>query len=119
MRPLLALAILALVAGCGRTRQEPTMDHPQHSPEALSLARITPREPGIAFELLSTAIETDGTIGGPLDAGNIVNWDIVAQCAVYISCAGSNFELTGGAGGQLHDRHNRNRTNGNSNRTPV
>ena len=64
MRPLLALAILALLAGCGRatTRQEPTMDHPQHSPEALSLARITPREPGIAFELLSTAIETDGAI---------------------------------------------------------
>ena len=38
------------------------MDHPQHSPEALSLARITPREPAVALDLLSTAIGTDGAI---------------------------------------------------------
>jgi Raf kinase inhibitor-like YbhB/YbcL family protein len=63
MRPLFALAVLLLVAGCGRTtRQEATMDHPQHSPEALSLARITPREHAVALDLLSTAIGTDGAI---------------------------------------------------------
>jgi len=38
------------------------MDHPQHSPEALSLARITPREPGAALELLSEAVGVDGAI---------------------------------------------------------
>ena len=88
MRPLLALAILALVAGCGRTRQEPTMDHPQHSPEALSLGRITPREPGIAFEVLSTAIETDGAIdlrhtayGDNLSAP--LHWTRVAGAGAY------------------------------------
>ncbi|HEY2710662.1 MAG TPA: YbhB/YbcL family Raf kinase inhibitor-like protein [Caulobacteraceae bacterium] len=64
MRPILALAALALMCGCGRdgARSEATMDHPQHSPEALSLARITPREPGAALELLSTSIDTDGRI---------------------------------------------------------
>jgi Raf kinase inhibitor-like YbhB/YbcL family protein len=38
------------------------MDHPQHSPEALSLARITPRTPGATLELLSDAIDTTGAI---------------------------------------------------------
>jgi Raf kinase inhibitor-like YbhB/YbcL family protein len=38
------------------------MDRPQHSPEALSLARITPREPGATLELLSTAIGVDGAV---------------------------------------------------------
>jgi phosphatidylethanolamine-binding protein (PEBP) family uncharacterized protein len=61
----LALALAASLAACGRseTRSETTMPQtPQHSPEALSLARITPREPGAVLELLSTAIETDGAI---------------------------------------------------------
>lgn len=64
MRIPLALAMALLLVGCGRaaTRSEPTMDHPQHAPEALSLARITPREPGAAFELLSTAVGADGAI---------------------------------------------------------
>ena len=38
------------------------MDHPQHSPEALSLGRITPREPATALELLSDAIGPGGKI---------------------------------------------------------
>jgi Raf kinase inhibitor-like YbhB/YbcL family protein len=59
---VIALAML-LFAGCGRaSRSEATMDHPQHSPEALSLGRITPRQPGTALELLSTAIDTSGKI---------------------------------------------------------
>lgn len=59
---ILALAT-ALLVGCGRTpHSETTMDHPQHSPEALSLGRITPREPGAALELLSDAIDTSGAI---------------------------------------------------------
>ena len=65
MRSILALALAASLAACGRseTRSETTMPQtPQHSPEALSLARITPREPGAVLELLSTAIETDGAI---------------------------------------------------------
>ncbi|HEY1426601.1 MAG TPA: YbhB/YbcL family Raf kinase inhibitor-like protein [Caulobacteraceae bacterium] len=36
--------------------------HPAHSPEALSLGRITPREPGATLELLSDAIGADGAI---------------------------------------------------------
>ena len=50
---LRAILALALVAGCGRGHSEATMDHPQHSPEALSLGRITPREPATTLELLS------------------------------------------------------------------
>ena len=62
---MLALAATLLVAGCGRaaTHSEATMDqHPQHSPEALSLGRITPREPGATLELLSDAVGIDGVI---------------------------------------------------------
>ena len=61
---ILALAATLVLAGCGRaaTHSEATMDHPQHSPEALSLGRITPREPGTPLELLSEAIGTDGAI---------------------------------------------------------
>jgi Raf kinase inhibitor-like YbhB/YbcL family protein len=60
----MALTLTFLLAGCGRaaTHSETTMDHPQHSPEALSLGRITTREPGAALELLSEAIGTDGVI---------------------------------------------------------
>jgi len=36
--------------------------HPEHSPEALSLGRITPRNPGATLELLSDAVGTDGAI---------------------------------------------------------
>ena len=38
------------------------MDHPQHSPEALSLGRITPRDPGATLEVLSDALQIDGSI---------------------------------------------------------
>jgi hypothetical protein len=64
MRSLIALALVFLLVGCGRaaTHSEATMDHPQHSPEALSLARITPREPAAVLELLSDAIGADGQV---------------------------------------------------------
>jgi Raf kinase inhibitor-like YbhB/YbcL family protein len=65
MRLVLALAASLLLAGCGRsaTRTESTMSQqPPHSPEALSLGRITPREPGATLELLSEAIGIDGDI---------------------------------------------------------
>ena len=67
MRLILALTAALFITGCGRsaTRSETPMSHPntpQHSPEALSLGRITPREPGVTLELLSTAIDIDGTI---------------------------------------------------------
>ena len=58
-----ALAMALVFAGCGRpTHSEATMDHPQHSPEALSLARVTPRNPAATLELLSDAIDTTGAI---------------------------------------------------------
>ena len=65
MRLVLALAASLLLAGCGRsaTRTEKAMSQPpQHSPEALSLGRITPREPGATLELLSEAIGIDSAI---------------------------------------------------------
>jgi Raf kinase inhibitor-like YbhB/YbcL family protein len=59
----LTILALALLVGCGRaSHSEATMDHPRHSPEALSLGRITPREPATALELLSDAIDTRGKI---------------------------------------------------------
>ena len=36
--------------------------NPPRSPEALSLGRVTPREPGAVLELLSTAVGVDGEI---------------------------------------------------------
>jgi len=36
--------------------------HPEHSPEALSIGRITPRDPGAVFEVLSDAVGVDGAI---------------------------------------------------------
>ena len=65
MRLVLALAASLLLFGCGRSQSHPesTMTHqPQHSPEALSLGRITPREPGATLELLSEAIGIDSAI---------------------------------------------------------
>jgi hypothetical protein len=38
------------------------MDHPQHSPEALSLAKVTPRSPGTTLEMVSDALGADGGI---------------------------------------------------------
>ena len=35
---------------------------PQHSPEALSLARITPRDPAAVLEMVSDALGADGSI---------------------------------------------------------
>ena len=60
----LALALAPAIAGCvrGSTRSETTMDHPRHSPEALSLGRIAPREPGRTLELLSDAVDVQGRI---------------------------------------------------------
>jgi hypothetical protein len=60
MRPALALVVFLLVAGCGRAGTQAKMDHPQHSPEALSLARVTPRQPGATLGLLSEAVGADG-----------------------------------------------------------
>jgi hypothetical protein len=70
MRPALALAAALLIAACSKTPTEATnmaehhrqQQHPERSPEALSLERITPREPGAALELLSDAIDTNGAI---------------------------------------------------------
>jgi Raf kinase inhibitor-like YbhB/YbcL family protein len=87
---ILALAATLLVSGCGRaaTHSETTMDHPQHSPEALSLGRITPREPGAPLELLSEAIGTDGVIDGRHTAygDNLsppLRWTPVAGAGAY------------------------------------
>jgi hypothetical protein len=69
MRPALALAAALLLAACGKTPTETIMpehhrqqEHPDRSPEALSLERITPREPGATLELLSDALQTNGAI---------------------------------------------------------
>jgi Raf kinase inhibitor-like YbhB/YbcL family protein len=60
-----AAAVSLFLAACGRhpARSESTMVHtPEHSPEALSLGRITPREPGAVLELLCDDIDTQGVI---------------------------------------------------------
>ena len=68
MRKPLALALLVLMAACSRVghRSESAMAHPAtpplHSPEALSLARVEPRELGATLEVISEAIDTDGAI---------------------------------------------------------
>ncbi len=69
MRPALALAAALVLAACGKNPTEATMsehhrqqEHPERSPEALSLERITPREPGATLELLSDAVEVTGAI---------------------------------------------------------
>ncbi|HTX47990.1 MAG TPA: YbhB/YbcL family Raf kinase inhibitor-like protein [Caulobacteraceae bacterium] len=67
MRARLALtAFLLVLAACGRASSQPEASMAQHdpprSPEALSLGRITPREPGAVLELLSTAVDPDGKI---------------------------------------------------------
>jgi Raf kinase inhibitor-like YbhB/YbcL family protein len=61
------LAAVALAGGCGRAQpmKEADVAHqqqPQHSPEALTLGRIQPREPAVGVELLSEAIGVDGAI---------------------------------------------------------
>lgn len=63
-RRFLLLAVLLVFTGCGRaaTHTEATMDHPQRSPEALSLARVAPRSPATTLELLSTAIDIQDVI---------------------------------------------------------
>ena len=65
LRRSLTAAALILLAACGRSHSETRMPqaNPPHSPEALSLGRITPREPGDVLELLSPAIDTGGAIG--------------------------------------------------------
>ena len=63
MRFFIALAVALAICGCGDQRTEANMPHhPERSPEALSLERITPREPGATLELLSEAIGADGAI---------------------------------------------------------
>ena len=56
---------------------------------------------GIGFDhgSVTGTIETDGTFGS-LTAGNIVTWSLQAiPCNGVMSCPASNFNLTGGAGG--------------------
>jgi hypothetical protein len=69
MRLALSLAAALLLAACAKHPTEATMpehhrqdSHPERSPEALSLERITPREPGAPFELLSEAVEVNGAV---------------------------------------------------------
>jgi Raf kinase inhibitor-like YbhB/YbcL family protein len=61
---------------------------PEHSPEALSLARITPREAGAGFELRSRAIGVDGALALQHSAmgGNRsppLAWTPVANAGAY------------------------------------
>jgi hypothetical protein len=64
--PLFALlGVWLIVAGCGQaaTREEGTMaDQRQHGPGALTLARITPRDPGVTVRVTSEAVGADGSI---------------------------------------------------------
>jgi hypothetical protein len=65
MRLVLALAASLLLAGCGRAATQPEANMaqtPQRSPEALSLARVTPRSPGTTLEMVSDALGADGSI---------------------------------------------------------
>jgi hypothetical protein len=67
MRPTLALAAALLLAACGKTETTMPEHHrqdarPQRSPEALSLERVTPREPGATLEVLSNALQSNGSI---------------------------------------------------------
>ncbi len=69
MRLAFALAAALLFAACSQSPRNATMpehhrqqEHPERSPEALSLERITPREPGAPLELLSDALDTNGAI---------------------------------------------------------
>lgn len=51
---------------------------------------------GIGFDQgsITGTIQTDGTIGA-ITAGNIVAWNLQAQCS-FMSCSGSNFTLNNG-----------------------
>jgi len=65
-----ALVILIALLGCGRgqpaataTRTAmPTQAAPQHSPQALSLARVQPHHPGAVLEIVSDALGANGAI---------------------------------------------------------
>jgi Raf kinase inhibitor-like YbhB/YbcL family protein len=91
MRLVPALAASLLLVGCGRSATHPEKampQPPQHSPEALSLGRITPREPGATLELRSDAIEADGAIDLRNTAyGNNISphlrWTPVAGAGAY------------------------------------
>jgi len=66
----LALAALILLTACERSQPAdtlrrtamPTTAAPQHSPQALSLARLQPRNPGAVLEMVSDALGADGAI---------------------------------------------------------
>jgi len=66
----LALAMLILLLGCERGQPAdtarrtamPNAAGPQHSPQALSLARLQPRNPGAVLEMVSDALGADGAI---------------------------------------------------------
>jgi len=69
MYRVFVLAAFVFITACGRASSQseaPMAQQPQHdpsrSPEALSLGRITPRQPGAVLELLSDATDTHGTI---------------------------------------------------------
>jgi hypothetical protein len=53
---------------------------------------------GLGQATVIGTLTTDGTPGA-LAAANIVNWNLAVSCPVAAWCAGSNFNLTGGAGG--------------------
>jgi Raf kinase inhibitor-like YbhB/YbcL family protein len=53
------MAALILLAACGRASGRP---------EALTLARVTPREPGVAMKLSSPALDANGAIGARYSA---------------------------------------------------
>jgi hypothetical protein len=55
---------------------------------------------GIGFDngSVTGTIETDGATG-TLAASDIINWDLEAVCLGFPSCSASNFNLTGGVGG--------------------
>lgn len=67
MKRIAAMVALALMAACGRsegnTVREPAMTAtPQHSPEALAIARIEPRSRAAVIEMVSDALGADGAI---------------------------------------------------------
>ena len=69
MRIVTLIALALVAAGCGRSNLSPKAAKetamtatPQHSPEALSLARVQPRQPGAVVEIVTDALGADGSM---------------------------------------------------------
>src|SRR5579883_1539066 len=66
MRLSLAVVLLVLLAACERpSHSQSTMAQPRtpsRSPEALSLARVAPRETGAVLEVISDAVDANGAL---------------------------------------------------------